>query len=217
MANRIQLKSYFETGDKPTQAQFAELIDSLALVTELSSANLATLAQALAGLDNTKAMSPFLVKSVLLDWIINDLTTGGTQKLLSAEQGKILQALKADKTFGLDATQSGTWKTGLGIGKEIVRSGKYTSTMLISSSLLITNIYIPYSTISGFNSSDYSVLITPIGPSYTTTFVNPSIHKLDPQIYEFTDSYLRVNMDILFGAGKPSFYPKLNWAIIKIN
>lgn len=29
------LKSYFETGDKPTQSQFADLIDSMALVTDL--------------------------------------------------------------------------------------------------------------------------------------------------------------------------------------
>lgn len=34
---RATLKSYFETGDKPTQQQFADLIDSMALTTETSS------------------------------------------------------------------------------------------------------------------------------------------------------------------------------------
>lgn len=33
--NRTTLKSYFETGDKPTQSQFADLIDSMALVSEV--------------------------------------------------------------------------------------------------------------------------------------------------------------------------------------
>lgn len=32
--DRITLKSYFETGDKPTQSQFANLIDSMALINE---------------------------------------------------------------------------------------------------------------------------------------------------------------------------------------
>ena len=32
--NRTTLKTYFETGDKPTQAQFGDLIDSLSLTTE---------------------------------------------------------------------------------------------------------------------------------------------------------------------------------------
>src|SRR6056300_382776 len=34
MSDRPTLKSYFETGDVPTEAQFAELIDSLSLTTE---------------------------------------------------------------------------------------------------------------------------------------------------------------------------------------
>ncbi len=34
MANRTTLKSYFETGDKPTQAQFAALIDSVLNLSE---------------------------------------------------------------------------------------------------------------------------------------------------------------------------------------
>lgn len=38
MATRDELKAYFQTGDKPTQAQFGELIDSLALVTEVEAA-----------------------------------------------------------------------------------------------------------------------------------------------------------------------------------
>jgi len=33
---KTTLKSYFETGDKPTQSQFADLIDSMALVTDLA-------------------------------------------------------------------------------------------------------------------------------------------------------------------------------------
>lgn len=33
--NRTQLKQYFETGKRPTQSQFADLIDSMALVPEL--------------------------------------------------------------------------------------------------------------------------------------------------------------------------------------
>ncbi len=33
--NRATLKSYFNTGDKPTESQFADLIDSLALATEV--------------------------------------------------------------------------------------------------------------------------------------------------------------------------------------
>lgn len=34
MASRTTVKSYFETGDVPTQSHFASLIDSLAHVTE---------------------------------------------------------------------------------------------------------------------------------------------------------------------------------------
>ncbi len=34
MSNRTTLKTYFETGDKPTETQFADLIDSLSLTTE---------------------------------------------------------------------------------------------------------------------------------------------------------------------------------------
>ena len=34
MSDRTTLKSYFETGDTPTEAEFADLIDSLALVNE---------------------------------------------------------------------------------------------------------------------------------------------------------------------------------------
>ncbi len=34
MSNRTILKTYFETGDKPTETQFADLIDSLSLTTE---------------------------------------------------------------------------------------------------------------------------------------------------------------------------------------
>lgn len=34
MSDRTTLKSYFETGDTPTQAEFADLIDSTALTTE---------------------------------------------------------------------------------------------------------------------------------------------------------------------------------------
>lgn len=33
--NRTQLKQYFQTGKRPTQPQFADLIDSFALVTEI--------------------------------------------------------------------------------------------------------------------------------------------------------------------------------------
>jgi len=33
---KTTLKTYFETGDKPTQSQFADLIDSMALVTDLT-------------------------------------------------------------------------------------------------------------------------------------------------------------------------------------
>ena len=33
--NRTTLKTYFETGDKPTQSQFADLIDSMALISEV--------------------------------------------------------------------------------------------------------------------------------------------------------------------------------------
>jgi hypothetical protein len=36
--NRATLKSYFQTGDRPTQQQFANLIDSMALTSEVSSA-----------------------------------------------------------------------------------------------------------------------------------------------------------------------------------
>jgi len=35
MSNRTTLKTYFETGDKPTEVQFADLIDSMALLTEV--------------------------------------------------------------------------------------------------------------------------------------------------------------------------------------
>ncbi len=38
--NRTTLKSYFETGDKPTQSQFADLIDSMALVDEVQGGSL---------------------------------------------------------------------------------------------------------------------------------------------------------------------------------
>ena len=38
--SRDILKSYFELGDKPTQEQFSDLIDSLALKTELDSQNI---------------------------------------------------------------------------------------------------------------------------------------------------------------------------------
>jgi len=38
--NRTTLKTYFETGDKPTQSQFAELIDSMALVSEVQGGSL---------------------------------------------------------------------------------------------------------------------------------------------------------------------------------
>lgn len=36
MSDRITLKSYFETGDVPTEAQFADLIDSVGLLTEVN-------------------------------------------------------------------------------------------------------------------------------------------------------------------------------------
>lgn len=42
MATKVTLKSYFETGDSPTQAQFSELIDSLLGVEEQLADNLTT-------------------------------------------------------------------------------------------------------------------------------------------------------------------------------
>lgn len=36
MSDRAALKTYFETGDYPSQAQFEDLIDSLALTGELA-------------------------------------------------------------------------------------------------------------------------------------------------------------------------------------
>jgi len=43
--NRTVLKSYFETGDKPTEGQFIDLIDSLTLVSQLGDATLSSAAK----------------------------------------------------------------------------------------------------------------------------------------------------------------------------
>lgn len=92
MADRIKLKSYFETGDKPTQEQFWELIDSMALLEDVTngSVQLANSTEALGQTNNTKAMSPLLTKLVILSYIVDNLSAGGSQKALSAEQGKVL-------------------------------------------------------------------------------------------------------------------------------
>ncbi len=52
MSDRTTLKSYFETGDTPTEAEFADLIDSLSLLTE------AALKSNVLELDNTTAFTP---------------------------------------------------------------------------------------------------------------------------------------------------------------
>ncbi len=53
MTSRTNLKTYFETGDRPTQVQFADLIDSLAHVSEDA---LATIAYVDAGLEGKSSV-----------------------------------------------------------------------------------------------------------------------------------------------------------------
>lgn len=68
MANRTTLKSYFETGDFPTQAQFAELIDSFLLATA-DETNAGELAAVLAqlGLDPRKTILTTLLPTADAD------------------------------------------------------------------------------------------------------------------------------------------------------
>lgn len=215
MADRITLKSYFQTGDKPTQAQFAELINSLALTTELSSANLATLAQALAGIDNTKAMSPFLVKSVLLDWIVNNLTSGGTQKLLSAEQGKVLQNTKPNRTYTtnpLNATERESWRNGLGI----IRHG---SSKIGNALTVVTGFggAIFFTTIPGFDPLVHKLFVNVIAKptNQGISSWNP-LNRSNCYVKDYKDSYFKYDVEGLGSSlSNPPVDVYLNWFILE--
>lgn len=85
-----QLKSWFETADKPTQAQFAALID--AMMHRSDGAKLAL--NRVEGL--VEAMNTFATQDQLAEVeveVVNDLTTGGITKPLSAQQGVVLKGL----------------------------------------------------------------------------------------------------------------------------
>jgi hypothetical protein len=60
-ANRAQLKSYFETGDRPSQSNFEDLIDSQVHITE----NKATDAEAQAGTVDNKYVTPKTAKAAI--------------------------------------------------------------------------------------------------------------------------------------------------------
>ena len=65
--NKDIIKSYFVTGAKPTEEQFATLIDSFLHIDELSNLNLikATDAEAQEGISNDRYMTPIMVKTAI--------------------------------------------------------------------------------------------------------------------------------------------------------
>ena len=197
MSSRNDLKQYFLTGKKPSQQEFADFIDSMAHLDDLSTAVLATLAEALAGTNNTKGMSPFLVKSVIFDKIVNDLNTGGVQKLLSAEQGKVLNDIKANKNAtNLGTTEIAQWKAKLSIGNEIIRAGsrKVLSGITSASGTMGR---INYATISGFNYLNHLLFARLISiPTNLPANVFTSIARTDLEIMDYKDSYLKYYGDV---------------------
>ena len=76
MSDRTTLKSYFETGDTPTQAEFADLIDSLALLTE------AALKSNVLELDNTTAFTPDADYEPATKKYVDDNSGGGASSVL---------------------------------------------------------------------------------------------------------------------------------------
>ena len=87
MATRTTLKSYFETGDKPTQSEFAELIDGVPNLTD-SSVSDAEFAQ--------------------LDGVTSPIQTQIDGKQAAIAAGTTAQYYRGDKTFvALDKTAVG--------------------------------------------------------------------------------------------------------------
>lgn len=69
--NRNTLKGYFNTGDKPTESEFSDLIDSSVHLTEDRS----TTAEVQAGTDNTKFVTPAGAKASVQKFAPNATTT----------------------------------------------------------------------------------------------------------------------------------------------
>lgn len=155
--SRVQLKSWFETGDKPIQDQFHDWIDSFFHLTEDSSI-----------LDSY--VTTTVLNSTLLDYveivdIIDNLISTDTDKPLSANQGKVLKALIAVSenilTFEDGLTRSGdTIKLG----------GDFTENIVISSTTANRKLEIIVGLFSGANGYFSELEINSLGSLLSNTF-----------------------------------------------
>jgi len=93
--NKTTLKSYFQTGDRPTQQQFEQLIDSNANLLD----DKATQAEATVGSNDSKFMTPAKVKASI-DSNVPSATT--------STQGKIEIATLAEVETATDSTRAVT-------------------------------------------------------------------------------------------------------------
>lgn len=188
--SKTTLKTYFETGDKPTQQQFEDLIDSLMHIS--ATGTMATLQEAIAGIENTKGITSYLLAQVLLDRIANNLTTASSTKVLSAMQGTLL----APRTYGLNTTHRDSWRSGLGI----IRSGTQgiftintqpSSSSHPGSGAMWGPISVFYPTISGFNLSAHRLLVNvvPVASGLNLTSTPTSNNQFYCNLMTFTDSW----------------------------
>lgn len=90
---RTELKSYFNTGDRPTESQFADLIDSSIHKTE----DLASVAEIQAGTNNTKFVTPAGAKAAVAQF-----APGASETV----RGQIEIATVAEAQAGTDTTRA---------------------------------------------------------------------------------------------------------------
>ncbi len=147
---KVTLKGYFNTGDRPTEQQFADFIDS----TVSPSEDLATTAEAQAGTVDTKFMTPKKVKESIISnapvkTVNSKSPTSGNVALAIADIPTLQTALNAKQ----DALVSGTSVKTLN-GTTLLGSGDFTLTRSVK---LASNLSVSTTTRSNATGMSFTV------------------------------------------------------------
>ncbi len=95
--NREDLKGYFNAGDRPTENQFAELIDKVVNNVD----DKANLTEAAAGNDDVKYITPKTAKKVVETFATSSIPTATT-----STQGKVVLATVSEAQSGTETTKA---------------------------------------------------------------------------------------------------------------
>lgn len=157
MANRTTLKTYFNTGDRPTEAQFADLIDSVVHKTD----DLATTSEAQAGTVDNKYMTPLKVKQSIttnapVKTVNSKSPTSGNVALVIADIPNLQTGLDSKQATLVSATNIKSLN-----GTTLLGSGDFTLTRSVK---LASNLAVSATTRSSVSGMSFSIAA---GKKYT--------------------------------------------------